>query len=146
MPATLYLGVIDQPYAHSSDGQTTGDVAQILEARYHVMEVFYETNEEAITKELVESLAATLEDLYAGSPLDRDPFAAGAEKLKARFDQFITLEQIADRGVPGVPTKAALGGRSSRFKSKKNPRGRRPSFVDTGLYLASFAAWVDTEA
>jgi hypothetical protein len=134
--------VVDLPYEHESGGKTTGEVAEILEAKYHVMEVFYEVDEDEIVGFLAESLQGALEDHMGGAPAGRDPFAAGAEQIKARFDIFITQEEIVGRGVPGVPTKAARRGVSHRFKSKKNPSGGRPSFVDTGLYLSSFVAWM----
>jgi hypothetical protein len=38
---------------------------------------------------------------------------------------------------------AALHGVSHRFKHPYARRARRPSFIDTGLYQNSFAAWVD---
>jgi len=44
-------------------------------------------------------------------------------------------------GYPGVPTRAALMGVNSRLKKRRGKR--RPSFRDTGLYQASFMAWVD---
>jgi hypothetical protein len=53
-------------------------------------------------------------------------------------------QEIESMGLRGVPTKAALKGINHRLRHpyrKSNPR--RPSFVDTGLYVASFRAWME---
>ena len=77
-----------------------------------------------------------------GAPVDAgSPFAAGESQIENRFKQFLSLREVEKLGIPGVPTKAALAGVSHRFKGKKG--GRRPSFIDTGLYQASFKAWID---
>jgi hypothetical protein len=66
------------------------------------------------------------------------------------FVTYLDNEEIAETGQAGVPTAAALAGVRTSLKKKKelkNPRkrslGRRPSFIDTGMYRDSFKAWVD---
>lgn len=132
----LTLGVLDIPY--KTGGVSTGDVAEILESKYHVMEVFAGTHIDDIANDLADSVAGALETLMAGGPVQADPTIAAMGTIEKRFQDFLTHEEMA--GWPGVPTQAALEGRSSRFKGKRGPR--RPSLIDTGTYLASFKAWV----
>lgn len=133
----LHLGVIELPYTNGSE--STGDVAQYLEDKYHVMDVFAGSHIDEIADDMADSVAGVLESIMAGAPLTLDPFADAMGKTKDRFHQFLTTEEMA--GWPGVPTQAALDGRTSRRKNKIGPR--RPSFIDTGLYFSSFKAWVE---
>lgn len=166
MTITLHLGVVDQPYAvnaprrvrvtrprrgellrttaPASGAQTTGDVAQWLEDRYHVMETFYELHQQEIADEFATSMADSLVDLLAGAPPSSNIFAGIESELDTRFKQFISAQEMDGLGVPGVPTQAAKRGVNHRLKhpyAKGNPE--RPSFRDTGLYQASFKSWVD---
>jgi hypothetical protein len=125
----------------SAGGQTTGDVATILEAKYHVMEIFYEVNEQAIADDLAEAMAGSLENLLMGARPTEEPFAAGLADLETRFKQWLEQKGMDDTGTPGVPTKASLMGVSHRFKTKRGPA--RPSFIDTGLYESAFKAWTE---
>ena len=123
---------------------TTVQVAQWLENKYHIIELFYEENQEFIVDKLTKSLQGVLENLMMGQPthLARDPLSKGAaNEIQDRFRKFVTLGEVERLGIPGVPTKAALGGRSLRFKSKKG-KGRRMSFYDTGTYIKSFRTWM----
>jgi len=73
-----------------------------------------------------------------------DPYARAMSDLQHRFRRFISSREVERVGIPGVPTQAALRGVNHRLKHpyrKSNPR--RPSFRDTGLYEASFRAWID---
>lgn len=133
----LHLGVIDQRYA--SEDVSTGDVAEFLEAKYHVMEVFAGTHIDQIADDMADNVAGVLENMMAGAPIVADPFLEAMGKTEDRFKNFLSLEEMA--GWPGVPTQAALDGVSSRFKRQHGPR--RPSFIDTGLYQSSFKAWIE---
>lgn len=161
----LILGVIDQPYTSWDGGKkaarprkgtgkrtratkakkgggrtvTTGDVAGWLEDRYHPMEVFFNVDGGCISA-LEESVQDAIEDVLMGAP-GGDPFGAATTGIEARFKAFLSNRVMETLGIPGVPTLAALEGRSSRFKRLRGPR--RPSFIDTGLYQASFKAWVE---
>ena len=140
----LILGVIDQPY-DNNDGEkstTTGKVAQLLEDKYHVMETFYEANRQEVADMAAESLLGALENLELGGPVDADPFLDLTQDVTASFKKFLSTGQIEQLGIPGVPTQASLLRKSSRFKSGKAGKGR-PSFIDTGLYQASFVSWVE---
>ncbi|OYV61587.1 MAG: hypothetical protein B7Z69_00550 [Actinobacteria bacterium 21-73-9] len=151
--SVLRLGVVDIPYVRrptavavnraakgSGEPATTGSVAQILEDRYHVMEVFYETHAEVIGDQIANSIAGAIETLNMGGT-PADPFASAAEGLREQFHDFISSAAIEGLGIPGVPTKAALEGVNHRLKSGRGLR--RPSFRDTGLYQASFRAWTE---
>jgi hypothetical protein len=165
----LHLGVVEIPYAvnvpsHArrvavrmrkggkpqrfsaapSGGETTGDIATILEAKYHIMEIFWEEHQDASIKAFEEALLGALENIALGAPSVGDALAQGAGVVETLFHQFISEQQM-DGLQPGVPTKAALAGISHRLLhpyAKSNPA--RPSFRDTGLYMDSFKAWVTT--
>jgi hypothetical protein len=159
----LHLGVIDQPYRHVGPGyrgrgrkrrpvksvgsKTTFEVAEILERKYHVMELFFEAHADAILEHVVEAMqGATETALMTGTPPSPslDPTSTGMEHIRVMFNEFLDKEEMAHLGVPGVPTLAAIHGVSHRFAHPyAKGRGRRPSFIDTGLYETSFRAWVD---
>ena len=132
----LYLGVIDVP---EPEGNTTYGVGKILEEKYGLFSKFAESESNAIAHNLAESLAGALETLYMGQPV-QDPFIAGTEQIDQDFRHFLDIEKMAQLGVPGVPTGAALMGKSIRFKRKRGPR--RPSFIDSGILQTSFKSWV----
>ena len=135
----LHLGVIDFPTAM---GQTTGDVAEILEAKYHIMATFFAVHSVAIMTLIEESLVAALEARLAGAPGALSLTSAAESAIGALFRQWIASRGM-DGLAPGVPTKAAMNGVSHRFKSPYEKRGPRPSFVDTGTYVAAFTVWAD---
>ena len=160
---TLHLGVVDIPYAQApkklrrkagkTPNETTGDVAEILEDKYGVMEKFFEHNEQFIADQLENSVAGALETMLMskgqgltdiiGAGLSRT-FEEGAGEIKEKFTSFLETREVEALGIGGVPTKAALKGVNHRLKhpyASSNPR--RPSFIDTSLYQQSFKCWVD---
>ncbi len=139
---TLHLGVVDLPYPHETEGTTTGDVAEFLEAKYHVMQTFYDAHEQDVAEALSEGMRDVLEATLMGAPAKNDPFLAGTTGIESLFHRFLESGEIEALGVEGVPTQAAKDRKSLRHKKKVNPRPR-PSFIDTGLYDASFKAWVE---
>jgi hypothetical protein len=151
----LHLGVADVPYVSQpqvvkrgrkpkakTPNQTTGDVAEILEDKYHIMRVFYEEHKSDIALALESALAGSLENLLLGAPSSNAPFAEGTNKIKALFQRFIDDKEMDRLGIPGVPTEASLLGIDHRLQ-KGNRRPGRPSFQDTALYESSFESWVD---
>jgi hypothetical protein len=154
MTVTLHLGVVEVPYAQAPNPRqrrpkagttTTGDVATFLENKYHPMEVFFEEKAASVIAPLLEkSVAGAIENLLLGAPPSNDPFGSATSKIEDAFKQFIATREIETVGIAGVPTQAALMGVSHRFKKPYQRRPRRPSFIDTGLYLASFKAWFTT--
>lgn len=143
---TLNLGVIVQPYrseSKSAGAVTTGDVAQWLEKRYGVMEVFARVHSRVIENALVTSVEGALEALVMGRRVD--PFARATQAITTRFKRYINSYEAERVGIPGTPTGAALRGVSHRLAHpyrKSNPR--RPSFRDTGTYEASAVTWVSS--
>lgn len=124
---------------------TTGDVATILEDKYHVMEVFYEMHkDDVVLPALLNSLQGSLESVLMGGPPSADPFKAAGTEIENAMKSFINNQEMEKIGYPGVPTQAALKGINRRLShpfSKNNPR--RPSFLDYGLYQSSMKAWVE---
>lgn len=141
----LHLGVDDVPYV-GNGGVTTGDVAQILEDNYGVMEVFVEDTGgiEAIAEALEKSAEEAIESILLGAPVHSVSLTAQAETdIETEFRKYLSNAWF-DGLIPGVPTQAALRGVSHRLLhpyDQNNPE--RPSFIDTGLYQASFTVWVD---
>lgn len=157
----LVFGVLDLPYAdaasYSTVGSkkprkrksrgsiTTGSVANILEARYHIMETFYELHGDFVLAEMINSYEGVLESIEMGAPSTIDPAGPAAQKVEARFREFLFRREMDGLGIPGIPTKASLEGHSKRFKKSKARRSSRPSFIDTGLYEGAFRMWLDEE-
>lgn len=151
----LVLGVIDLPYADASYAEvrarkpkvkpggslSTGDVAQILEDRYAVMQAFYDLHGEQIANELIDAIEGAIESVNMGAPLTIDPVGSATSKIEDMFKQMLANKELDGR--LGVPTLAAQEGHSKRFKQPYKKRAPRPSFIDTGLYQASFKAWLE---
>lgn len=149
----LHLGVTDIPYAQApralrakrvSGTQTTGDVAQWIENKYGLMQAFYDANADFVSDRVADSVAGAVESMMMGAPFSIDPFGSATSKIEERFKDFLTNREAEALGISGVPTMAALRGVNHRLKrpyDRSNPR--RPSFIDTALYQASFKAWVE---
>ncbi len=158
---TLHLGVVDVAYVGGDEKPTTtGDVATFLEEDYHVMEVFFEAKKDKILKSVNDALLHQIEALMQGAapPAQGTVFLPEVESL---FRDFVTTREI--ESITGQ-TEAARLGVSHRFKNANNRtispqsiaegkqkavktvavagRGPRASFVDTGLYTASFKSWL----
>lgn len=153
----LHFGVVEVDYAAPrsagrrrkgsnnppSQVKSTGDVAEILEAKYQIMETFYETlGADVIASSLEHSLEDAIKDIQAGAPAKNLSVTLAAEQeLQTAFQIFIDQQEM--NGRPGVPTKDALKGVNHRLlhpNASSNPA--RPSFKDTGLYMQSFRAWM----
>jgi len=137
---TLHLGVLVQPY-RDKKGLTTYDVARFLEDEYGVMAAFYRVHQEVIAGAVEKSLERSMESLLMGAKRV-DLLGPATQIIQREFKNFISSRAVESVGIAGIPTKAALRGVSHRRKhpyAKSNPR--RPSFRDTGLYLASSRVW-----
>lgn len=164
----IMLGVIDIPYSDASyrpapknrrigqarrgkigasktpsNQKTTGDVAETLEQRYHIMETFFELNEDMIGAALEQSMRHGLESFASGAPATLTITAEAESEIEAKFRDFIAQRGM-DGAVNGVPTIAARLGVSHRFLHPYAKRPSRPSFYDTGLFVANFKMWTDT--
>jgi hypothetical protein len=162
---TLHLGVIDQPYQSyqqpekvpmakkgkanrpvkpksEPDTKTTGEVAEILEEKYGILDTFAFARLPDIAKALEDSIAGELETLLMGGSPSGDPFKGAESAITTMMKKFISTQEIEHMGIEGVPTQAAKDGVNHRLKhpyAKANPR--RPSFMDTTLYWNSLRAW-----
>lgn len=157
----LNLGVIDLPYqtvptkvakakkgkankpkAVKAGEQTTGDVAHWLENKYGVMQGFVELHMPDIATAIEDSLAGAIESLMQGAPPRHDVFGTATNMIETLFKfTYLDKEEITQTGAQGVPTEAAKQGVNHRLKLNRGPK--RPSFIDTGLYQASFKSWVE---
>lgn len=152
MEVTLHLGVVDVAYsdASNSGAKTTGDVAEILESRYHVMSTFFALRRETIAGYLADSMADSIQRLVSsGERIDtgaRASLTFGADqKIETAFRSFIFSNEMHTLhfALTGQAlSAAAAAGVNHRLKhpyAKANKE--RPAFVDTGLYVNSFRAW-----
>jgi hypothetical protein len=163
----LHLGVLDVPYSiyeqaektpkakkgkankpikpkSNAATKTIGDVAEILEEKYGVLDTFAFARLPDIAHELEESIAGELENLLMGAPPSGNPFNGAESAITTMMKKFISSQAIEHMGVDGVPTQAALSGVNHRLKhpyAKANER--RPSFMDTTLYWQHLIAWID---
>ena len=159
----LVLGVVDIPYSGAfrpkakkikagqrkfnknyAANMTTGDVAEILEDKYAVMECFFTLHEADIARDLEEGIGYALEAVLSGAPTNLDAFGAATQQIDARFKDFLTNREMDGLGRSDVPTGAAKRGVNHRMMhpyAKAN--SERPSFIDTGLYETSMKSWVD---
>jgi hypothetical protein len=119
-------------------------LAEILEAKYHIIELFWTLHEQDNVTDLEESLSGAIENFIMGAPISIDPFGSAMSKIEDRFKQMLSNKELDSLGYPGIPTAAAMAGVSARFKSgfTKN-RTPRPSFISSGQYQGAFKAWVE---
>ncbi|CAM6003685.1 unnamed protein product, partial [Sphagnum balticum] len=123
---TLHLGVDVETYEGLST--TTETVADYLEDNYNIIQTFYVSQLELISKVIEEDLEYTIQALISGAPPPVDTIGPASQEIEARFIEFIEGEELANYGIAGVPTKAALAG---KHHGTKTFGPRRPSFDDT---------------
>ena len=146
---TLNLGVLDiarQTFVDGSPVESASplmmsQLADILEAEYHVFEHFWQAHKDEITDELVSALNKELFQEGSGRKIQFSNRALS--EIKHKFSQFLTMKEMDTLGYPGIPTQASLDGVNHRMKHPYAKRPPRPSFIDTGQYMASFIAWLD---
>lgn len=166
MALTLNLGVVDIAYQASEPSQkvgqakkgksnkpkspkreaslmTTGEVAEILEKKYGILDTFAFARLPDIAKALEESLSNELENMILGGKPPDNPFQGAESKITQMMKDFLSSQDVEKMGIEGTPTAAALKGVNHRLKrpnAKGNPR--RPSFIDTDTMRKSYKAWV----
>lgn len=141
----LVLGVEDIAYKEVfvDDVKTTGDVAEILEGKYHVMEVFFEEKKEKIGNALADGIAAQITALVNGRAPAKDAFYGATQKIDEMFRDFLDADEISAILPLTQQIAAAQLGRNSRKKAGYNKDNEaRPAFIDTGLYQQSFRSWI----
>lgn len=149
----LHFGVIDIPYTEFDNGKpkkrkkseapppTTGDVAEWLENKYHIMEIFYKKHEKEISAYIEADLKGQFANILAGiSGQNTYSLNESTAKMESDLKRFISSREAEQSGIKGTPTQAALDGINHRFKNPKTGV-RRPSFRDTGQYMASMKVW-----
>jgi hypothetical protein len=125
-------------------GKTTSEVAADLEARYKIVETFWEMEEDNFVEVIEEAFADDIEDVMqmgqvpkTGGISDRE-----TDKIEKKFMQNLQSHKY-DGVISGVPTTAAQRGVSHLYQKPYAKRAPRPSFIDTGMYQRSFRAWVE---
>jgi hypothetical protein len=141
---TLHLGVVVQPYRARSakaGAMTTGDVAEILEARYGLFTAFWRAHDQDCAGDLEVSLGGAMESLMMGRAVD--PWGSATQAINQRMRDFVNSKEAERSGMPGVPTKAALMGVNPRLAHPyRLSNARRPSFRASGLLVGSFRSWM----
>ena len=131
----LCLGVVDIPYA-DKEGETTYEVAQLLEKKYAVMGTFFEMHGKDIAADLESGIAGAIENAFAGAA-SKDIFAGAMSKTEQRFKEYIDKEEHGIRLKKHDAPKA--GGRKKRqYRKVKNTT----AFIWSGLYRMSFRSWI----
>lgn len=141
---SLTLGVVDTPYAAPGKSTTTtGDVAQILEDKYHVMQIFAIENEAKIASLITEAALKEIARVASGKGRSDKPFFGATQKIDEAFRDFLDSGQMEAIMPITQPIAAAQMGVNHRKKAGYNKgREARPAFIDTGLYQQSFTSWV----
>ena len=144
----IVLGVLDAPhmeYLHGMPAKESdlmiGDLAEILESKYRIMQTFADMRKGEIAKAVKEAIALKIKAEIRGVKTPVNHLARAFGQIEHSFKDFIATQQMDGR-VAGVPTMASLMGVNHRLKhpyASSNPV--RPSFIDTGQYVASFKAW-----
>jgi hypothetical protein len=131
---------LSKPQQAYGQGKTVGQVAEEIEKKYHLVEVWYTFEEDFIVKNFEEAYALGMEDGMMSGPWDAvwDP----APALEPKFRQALSRRKF-DGLIHGVPTRAAQTGVSHLRQNPYAPRAPRPSFIDTSLYQRSFKAWTE---
>lgn len=137
--AVIHFGVVEVAYKEDGKITTTGDVAEILEDKYAVMQTFIDLHEQDIGDELASRMMGLLDNAKNGRPMPVGDLKF--PKVDKEFRHFLAAGEYEFH--TGINVKAANKGVSHRKKSpKKKGNAARPAFIDTGLYQSSFRTWV----
>lgn len=134
----LHFGFEDRAYDYEARSAT--QVAEYLEARYGIVETFWEMKQDRIYDILADVQEKAIEDIAAGKKRKVVLRRPDALKIERIFKSAINNREF-DGVVPGAPTAVALSGRS-RYRGQRRGSSRA-SFVDSGTYRDSFRVWVE---
>ncbi len=137
----LQLGVENVAYSdpEAKGATTTGEVAEILEQKYHVMRLFVELHGQSIADAIAQNIANDSAAMAHREKISKIPLKQAMEHIESGFRDYLSADEW--QKTTGQVIAAAQNGVSHRFKSVKNrKRDPRPAFIDTGLYSASFRA------
>lgn len=127
---TLTLGVENVSYADENGGSTTGEVAEILEAKYSVMRTFLDIHMDKVSEAVSDRYA----DLVEGKITSINE-ALPMGSIESNFRNYLDNDEWQRH--TGRVIMAAKQGVSKRKKKGKYPDSR-PAFIDTGLYSRMF--------
>jgi hypothetical protein len=124
---------------------TADKVGNILENKYNIVDTFSAVYEQEIAQVMKQGFAEVAADMLAkGKGYTRSNMKSlmkpYTDQVEAMFRGFLSREEMNGM-VDGVPTKAALGG----IRRGRRRVQMRPSFINTGIYRASFRCWADTK-
>jgi hypothetical protein len=168
----LHLGVIDVPEPYGDPPKSTYEVGKELEKNYGLFSMFYNYEKEEITDWISKDAAVGLEMMLAGQPVDpKNVFAVSGEHITDKMHKFITSGDVENAaamfGEQGIPTQAAIDGKSFRFdkgytakrwvkgkqlsgagkeyfkKKRADGKPARPSFMYSGVFEASLKGWIE---
>lgn len=133
------LGVKEVAYTDEEGATTTGEVAEILEAKYDVMGVFIDARMDKIKDDV-----ASVYVLFLNNYLKTGETWGGfkefpLEGVDAEFSDYLDRDEW--QRITGRTIRAAALGLSSRKKDKQYS-GPRPAFIDTRHYQRSFRAYL----
>ena len=163
---TLHMGFINTPYTREtilrpitsarkessrsrrrgfSRTMTAEMVANILEGKYGIVETFSTIHEDEIKNIMHEGFKEVAERVMAEreghtTAKIKNLMKPSTKQVEELFKSFLDHEEMNGMA-EGVPTRAAMRG-IRHGRGRKTKRGARPSFIDTGIYRASFRAWV----
>lgn len=143
----LALGFLDTVHVPYEEGRpeighdflTNGALAEDLEARYRVVEIFFETQAEQISDTVLDVYADDINSGGEKAARLKGSFSPALAKIQTDFVAFIKAQRL-DYLVRGVPTLSSVLGISHVRQGNVGPP--RPSFIDTGQYIAAFRAWM----
>ncbi|MBR8362169.1 hypothetical protein KDW55_02405 [Burkholderia sp. AU19243] len=105
------------------------------------MRVFLEMYEEEIGELLANDIAGEIESIAHGKPVGRLSVDVSTGKIGELFRDFLDAREWKQASAQTVAAAdEGVNHRKKRPYAAENPA--RPEFVDTGLYQASFRAWV----
>lgn len=135
----LHLGVDPEETPYADEGsKTVGDVAEIIEDKFHVMQIFADMHEQDMADELSISYANAMDSIFSGRPMPKDFAASATAKIGDMFETYINTQE---HGIDLKKLRKPLAG--SRKKRQYRKAKAATAFLDTGLYRGAFKAWTE---
>jgi hypothetical protein len=135
---------LTKPQRAYGEGKTTLEVAQELEDKYHIVEKFLEMEEDRINELAGDVITDAFEDIEKFTRHKWKKRTKAMEGIESRFRANLVGRKY-DGVLSGVPTMAAIRGVSHLNQHPYAKRASRPSFIDTGMYMRSFRAWLEDD-
>jgi hypothetical protein len=124
-------------------GKTTVDVAEELEAKYGIVQKFYEMDGSDMLDDIIhDATEVAIESILSGKPAIINLPKVKLKEVEEKFRYNLSNRKY-DGVIGGVPTKASLLGISHLRQDPYAAKDSRPSFVDTGMYKESFRVKVE---